>query len=54
MKVTREIKKIDVSANLEETTLTVLFTISEYKRLEEFKDELAKFVNKLEGQTTLE
>lgn len=53
MKATREIKKISVSQDLEETTISVEFTISEYQKLEEFKDALARFTNQLENQTEL-
>ena len=53
MKVAREIKKIVVSNNLEDATLTVEFNISDHEKLEEFKNELDRFVNKLEGQQEL-
>lgn len=54
MKASKEIKKIEVGADLESATITVVFNISDFKKLDDFKDRLLRFVNEIEGQTELD
>lgn len=54
VKCVHEIKKIQVSEDLQNCTCNVEFVLSDFRKLPEFKKQLTKFSNEIEGQSTLE
>jgi hypothetical protein len=53
VKCSHEIKKIVVQNELSLVEISVLFTLSDFKKLKEFKLSLSKFSNEIEGQREL-